>query len=263
MFFCIYIYFIYIWFMFQSSMYTAHWYILLWFRKTCNLDSNVKPILDSFNAFLLESKNSQKVNCMFEYTHMQNQTAAANDDLQIRTLDKILWIISSFHAYKLFYSADSIDNEQEYLQCSRFFPRLPLYRTKREKAENVAVAFRDRNQDMLLCSLNLVSSLCIRGTSRSICKTAFINASHVIGKQEHTFGIPARWILVNSEKDRQRILLNSVVLNVYPVLWFCDKYIQSTSAVKTQILFFLCSNHQLNITSLERFMKNIFKKNLC
>lgn len=28
--------------------------------------------------------------------------------------------------------------------------------------------------------------------SRSICKTTFINTSHIIRKHEHTFGIPAR-----------------------------------------------------------------------
>lgn len=174
--------------MFQHSLYTANWHILLWFWKICNLNSNAKTILDSFKC----TKNSQKVHCMFEWTHMQKHTDADHEDLQIRIINEILWIISSFHAYKLFYSADSFDNNRSICNVPDSFLDL-LYRGSREEKLMLLLS-QGRRQDVLLCSLNLAFSLCVQSTSRSICKTIFINTSRVIRKQEHTFGIPARWV---------------------------------------------------------------------
>lgn len=111
------------------------------------------------------------------------------------------------------------------------------YSIERQEWKRWQYYFHSAESRMCYCIHWIWSISCSYGISKSICKTAFISTSHIIRKHEHIFGISARWALATSEENRQRILLNIVVLHFYRILYFYDKYMQKISSVTMEIHF--------------------------
>lgn len=92
----------------------------------------------------------------------------------------------SFYAYKLVYSTDLTDNERTIYNVPDFFPEL-LHRKARGNTDAFTFTVQKAGRTTMFTEFGLSFMY-----SESICKTAFINTSHIIRKHEYIFGILTR-----------------------------------------------------------------------